>query len=172
MSRLIPEIIPPQPSEAFSAIVRDKRDNSIGWLVTQAQRLLHRGLGVKLQSHGVSVAQWTVLVVLWERDGLTHKEISDRVSVETATLSRTIDRMERDGLVNRVRSATDRRQVHVHLTERGAHLWRDLVPEAEAMLLQALRGFSEDDEEALRRLLKRLIDNVQGCSCQSANDCE
>ena len=160
MSKLIPETVPPQPSAEFSAVVRDKRDNSIGYLVTQAQRLLHRGLGLKLQQHGVTVAQWSVLVVLWEVDGLTQKDLSERVAVETATLSRTIDRMERDGLVNRVRSENDRRQVHVFLTDYGAGLWRALVPEAETMLEQALTGISADEEKALRELLKRVIANI------------
>lgn len=170
MSKLIPDSIPPQPSAEFSAIVREARDNSIGYLITQAQRLMHKSLGVKFQRQGVSVAQWTVLVVLWEVDGLTQKELSDRVTVETATLSRTIDRMERDGLVKRVRSATDRRQVHVFLTPFGAGLWRELVPQAEDMLNIALGGISEAEEDTLRRLLKRVIDNVQHCSCQKADD--
>lgn len=170
MSKLIPDIVPPQPSAEFSAIVREKRNNSIGWLVTQAQRMLHRGLGLKLQQHGVTVAQWTVLIELWEVDGLTQKDLSDRAAVETATLSRTIDRMERDGLVKRVRSETDRRQVHVYLTDLGAGLWRQLVPEAEAMLDQAMQGFSEDEEESLRGLLKRLIVNVQACPCQNTDE--
>lgn len=161
MSKLIPDVVPPQPSAEFSAMVRDKRDNSIGYLVTQAQRHIHKGLGAKLQQHGVTVAQWSVLVVLWEVDGLTQKQLSDRVTVETATLSRTIDRMERDGLVKRVRSTTDRRQINVFLSERGAGLWRDLVPEAEAMIDRALVGISDDEEETLRRLLKRVIENVK-----------
>lgn len=172
MSKLIPAHIPPQPSAAFSAAVREARDNSIGYLVTQAQRLMHRGLGERLQQHGVSVAQWTVLVMLWEVDGLTQRELSERVAVDTATLSRTLDRMERDGLAVRKRSAADRRQVHIHLTGRGAGLWRELVPEAETMLERALEGFSANEEEALRGLLKKLITNVRNCSCQRTPDSE
>lgn len=160
MSKIIPEHVPPQPSAAFSAMVREKRDGAIGYLVTYAQKLLHRGLGEGLQKHGVTVAQWMVLVVLWETDGLSQKELSQRVAVETATLSRTVDRMERDGLVTRDRSETDRRQVHVRLTEYGAGLWRDLVPEAEANQDRALTGISEDEEEVLRGLLKRVITNM------------
>lgn len=163
MSKLLPDVIPPQPSAEFSAAVRDARDNSVGFLITMAQRQLHRGLGERLQAYGITIAQWSVLVVLWEVDGLTHKELSDRVMVEMATISRTLDRMERDGLVNRVRSETDRRQVHVHLTDKGAGLWRDLVPEAQAMLACALSGFSDEDEALLRTLLKRVIFNIQNC---------
>ena len=160
MSKMIPDHVPPQPSAAFSAMVREKRDNAIGYLVTLAQKLLHRGLGDGLQQHGVSVAQWAVLVVLWETDGLAQKELSERVAVETATLSRTIDRMERDGLVARVRSDADRRQIHVHLTEHGAGLWRELVPVAEANQDRALSGISDEEEEILRGLLKRVIANM------------
>ena len=160
MSKMIPENVPPQPSAEFSAMVREKRDGAIGYLITYAQKLLHRGLGDGLQKHGVTVAQWMVLVVLWETDGLTQKELSQRVAVETATLSRTVDRMERDGLVTRDRSDVDRRQVHVRLTEYGAGLWRDLVPEAEANQERALGGISEDEEELLRTLLRRVIINM------------
>lgn len=160
MSKMIPENVPPQPSAEFSAMVREKRDGAIGYLVTYAQKLLHRGLGEALQKHGVTVAQWMVLVVLWETDGLTQKELSQRVAVETATLSRTVDRMERDGLVTRDRSETDRRHVHVRLTKHGAGLWRDLVPEAEANQERALNGISESEEEVLRSLLKRVITNM------------
>ena len=71
--------------------------------------------------------------------------------------------MERDDLVKRVRSDADRRQVHVHLTDKGANLWRDLVPEAETMLKCALAGFNEQEEELLRGLLKRVIHNVEHC---------
>ena len=166
MTKLIPDTIPPQPSAEFSAAVREARDNSIGYLLTMAQRRIHGALGARLGEHGVSVAQWSVLVILWEVDGLTHKELSDRLAVETATISRTVDRMVRDGLVRRVRSETDRRQVHVHLTDKGAALWRDLVPEAETMLTFALAGFSASEEETLRTLLKRVIHNIVHCkSC-------
>lgn len=161
MSKMIPDYVPPQPSAEFSALVREKRNNSIGYLVTFTQRLLHRALGEGLQKHGVTVAQWSVLVVLWETDGLTQKQLSQRVAVETATLSRTIDRMERDGLVERMRSETDRRQVHVNLTEYGAGLWRDLVPVAEANLERAMMGIDETEEEQLRSALKRMIVNLE-----------
>jgi len=160
MSKLIPDVIPPQPSAEFSQMVKEKRESAATYLITYAQKLSHRALGTRLQKHGVTVAQWAVLVVLWEIDGLTQKELSERVAVETPTLSRTIDRMERDGLVKRDRNVRDRRQVHVRLTEHGAALWRDLVPEAEANLAQALQGITQPEEAQLCALLKRIIVNM------------
>jgi len=160
MSKLIPDHIPPQPSAEFSALVKEKREGSIGYLITYAQKLLHRALGESFQEFGVTVAQWSVLVVLWEKDGLTQKELSEMVAVETPTLSRTIDRMERDNLVHRVRNGQDRRQVHINLTEYGAGLWRDLLPQVEINLDRALTGINEKEETVLRDLLRRVIRNV------------
>jgi len=160
VSKLIPDSIPPQPSAEFSEMVKEKRESAVTYLITYAQKLAHRALGEGLQKHGVTVAQWAVLVVLWEVDGLTQKDLSERVAVETPTLSRTIDRMERDKLVERVRNIEDRRQVHVNLTERGAALWRDLVPEAEIVLARALHNFDETEEAQLCALLQRVITNM------------
>ncbi len=164
MSKMICDPLPPQPSAEFSTLVREKRENAIGYLVTIAQKALHRELGERLHKHGVSVAQWAVLVALWEKDGLSQKKISQCIAVEMPTLSRTVDRMERDGLVVRVRNADDRRQVNIFLTEHGAGLWHDLVVEAHANQTQAMQGFTEDEKDILRTLLKRVIANMnQGC---------
>lgn len=160
MSKLIPVSIPPQPSPEFSAMVKEKRESAATYLIAYAQKLSHRALGGRLQKHGVTVAQWAVLVVLWERDGLSQKDLSERVAVETPTLSRTLDRMERDGLVLRDRNEKDRRRIHVRLTEHGASLWRELVPEAEANLELALSGFTDIEEAQLCASLKRIIDNM------------
>ena len=151
---------PGMDREFIAAEVRKKRNSSIGYLLANAHKQTMGMLADCIAPMGVTPAQWQVLVVLWETDGLTQKELSQRVAVETATLSRTVDRMERDGLVTRDRSATDRRQVHVRLTEYGAGLWRDLVPEAEANQDRALKGISDVEEEILRGLLKRVISNM------------
>ncbi|MBL4691996.1 MAG: MarR family transcriptional regulator [Magnetovibrio sp.] len=160
MSKLIPDFVPPQPSPEFSAMVKEKREAAATYLIAYAQKLSHRALGERLKAHGVTVAQWAVLVVLWENDGLSQKELSERVAVETPTLSRTLDRMERVGLVLRDRNEKDRRIVHVRLTQYGSSLWRDLVPEAEANLAQALNGFNEQEETQLCGFLKRIISNM------------
>jgi len=69
-----------------------------------------------------------------------------------------------------VRSETARRQVHVVLTDYGAGLWRALVPEAETMLTLARAGINALEEETLRVLLRRMIQNVENGSCQSGTE--
>ena len=91
----------------------------MGYLVNRAAKAFSRALADRLAAHGAHLGQWAVLVFLWERDGQSQGELSRRVAIEDATMVRTVDRMERDGLVRRVRDARDRRRVNVFLTDKG-----------------------------------------------------
>ncbi len=62
------------------------------------------------------------LLALYDADGQTPTELCRAVGVEPGTMTKTLQRMERDGLVERRRSPTDGRSVTVHLTERARHL--------------------------------------------------
>ena len=73
---------------------------------------------------GVTYPQYLVLLVLWERDGLMVSEISQRVFLESPTLTPLLKRMELLGLLRRIRGKNDERQVIVTLTEQGRALRR------------------------------------------------
>ncbi len=103
------------------------------------------------------MGQWAVLMFLWAQDGQTQRELSRNVAIEDATMVRTLDRMERDGLVRRERNPRDRREIRVYLTEKGWGLRDTLVPEAIAGNRTASRGLSEDEQRQLLDLLRRVI---------------
>ncbi|AFC87494.1 MarR family winged helix-turn-helix transcriptional regulator [Frateuria aurantia] len=75
-----------------------------------------------LKPMGVTYLQYLVLMVLWERDGLTVSAIGDRLSLDSATLTPLLKRMEAAGLLRRQRSQADERQVEIWLTAAGQHL--------------------------------------------------
>jgi DNA-binding MarR family transcriptional regulator len=132
-------------------------EDSTAHLVTVTQRLFARALQVRFQAHGVSVGQWPLLLYLWDEDGLTQKELSRRVHIEEPTTTRTLDRMERDGLVRRERNPRNRRQVNVYLTERGQALRDELVPYALEVNGVATLGMSEQDKAKINSLLGYMI---------------
>lgn len=72
-----------------------------------------------LKDLGITYPQYLVLLVLWERDGLTVGEISERVFLDSPTLTPLLKRLESAGLLVRTRSAQDERQVLITLTEEG-----------------------------------------------------
>jgi hypothetical protein len=84
-------------SEARTFVIED----SLGYLVNRMARLMAHELAERIRPAGVAIGQWSVLLFLWARDGMTQAELSRMVAIEPPTVVRTIDRMVRDGLVTR-----------------------------------------------------------------------
>jgi DNA-binding MarR family transcriptional regulator len=132
-------------------------EDSTSQLVSVAARLFARALQTRFAEHDVGTGQWPLLLYLWEKDGLSQKQLSRRVQIEEPTTTRTLDRMERDGLVRRVRDETDRRRINVYLTERGNLLRDELVPYAQEVNALATHGLSEQDKAKINSLLTYMI---------------
>jgi DNA-binding MarR family transcriptional regulator len=116
-------------------------DEITGLHVVVTARLLERSLGVRLRKYGVPIGHWQVLLFLFAEDGLSQVELSRRLGVERATVTRTIDRMERDGLVKRVEHPMDKRRNGIYLTPHAKVLKDKLVGcavEAGGILQEAL----------------------------------
>ncbi|SEK84185.1 transcriptional regulator, MarR family [Roseateles sp. YR242] len=77
-----------------------------------------------LKELGITYPQYLVLLVLWQRDGLTVGEISERVFLDSPTITPLLKRLEAAGLLTRTRSAQDERQVLITLTEEGRTMQR------------------------------------------------
>ena len=132
-------------------------EDSTSQLVSVAARLFARALQSRFAEHDVSAGQWPLLLYLWEKDGLSQKQLSRRVQIEEPTTTRTLDRMERDGLVRRERNTGDRRRINVYLTERGNLLRDELVPYAQEVNALATHGLSEQDKAKINSLLTYMI---------------
>jgi DNA-binding MarR family transcriptional regulator len=133
-------------------------EDSLGFLVNRAARVMAQQLADELRSAGVGIGQWAVLLFLWARDGMSQAELSRVVAIEPPTMVRTIDRMVRDGLVVRRPDASDARVSRIHLTERGRTLRDGLVPKAVAVNERTLGRFTEVEGRTLVRLLSKLGD--------------
>ena len=94
----------------------------LGFLVNVVGRLMKRALYLELSEAGVTPTQWTVLMCLWDKDGLSFTELGKRLSFDHPTITGVVDRMEREKLVKRKRHHLDRRVVNVLLTQKGKDL--------------------------------------------------
>ena len=97
------------------------------------------------QEHGITEQQWRVLRVLWETDGQSLLALAEATLICSPSLVGVVDRLTRDGLVERLRSEVDRRVVHILVTRKGKALERVIRPrideiyrELEASLTPAL----------------------------------
>jgi DNA-binding MarR family transcriptional regulator len=103
---------------------------------------------------GLTYPQYVVLLVLWEQDGLTVREIGDRLFLDSGTLTPLLKRLETAGHVRRARDKKDERQVRVSLTETG----RDLREKAEEIPHQVgcVLGLPVDELRSLTEQVAKL----------------
>lgn len=97
-------------------------DEQLCFAVYSASRALTRAYGPLLEPLGLTYPQYLTMLVLWEKDGMTVKEIGERLALDSGTLTPLLKRLEQQGYVERKRSTEDERVVHVALTQTGKHL--------------------------------------------------
>jgi DNA-binding MarR family transcriptional regulator len=132
---------------------------SIGYLLRDTARRILSDLTTRLEPHAITLPQYYVLRELWQEEGLTQREIANRVGVLEPTMVSTIDALERLGMIERRRSTTDRRKTHVQLTPAGRKLRDTLHGYAADVLEHALTGLSDSEIAELRGLLQRVKAN-------------
>lgn len=114
-----------------------------------------------LEKHDITMGMWYYLRVLWDEDGLTQREISERVGLVAPTTVEQLKNMEKRGLLERRRSADDRRKVHVHLTDEGRSLKENLLPFAPYVNRIALDGLTPGEIGFLRLAMTRVQQNLR-----------
>jgi MarR family transcriptional regulator, organic hydroperoxide resistance regulator len=135
-------------------------DKSIGYLMRDTARRILNELTARLETQSITLPQYFVLRELWQEEGLTQREVANRVGVLEPTMVTTIDALERRGVIVRERSTTDRRKTHVRLTPEGRRLRDTLHGYSSDVLDRALTGISPEDVATLRRLLQQMKRNL------------
>lgn len=138
------------------AVPRDR----MAHLVRDTERAFRRDLQSRLAPHGVPFGHWAFLRILWETDGLTQRELSARAGVMEPTTFAAMKSMEAQGWVTRVQRPDNRKNVYVHLTERGRALKDRLVPLAVQSNQVSMRGLSAADIATARHVLLTMIGNL------------
>ena len=129
-------------------------------LVKDAIRALLRSLSLRLSAHSVSIGHWTFLRILWDKDGLTQRELSVQAGVMEPTTHSALNAMEKLGYITRRQLPNSKKKVYVFLTPKGRLLKSKLVPFAEEVNEIAVRGVSAADIAATRRTLLAVIENI------------
>lgn len=135
-------------------------NDRLAHLVKDVTRAFVRALQTRLNEHSVSFGHWAFLRILWERDGLNQRELSDRAGVMEPTTFSAIRAMEKLGYIKRSQRPGDRRMVFIHLTPKGRMLKNKLVPLAEAVNGIGIGGIKTADVAVTRRTLLAILDNL------------
>lgn len=135
-------------------------EQSLGYLTRELNRAIQRELAVRIAPFGVTSGQWYFLRVLWQRDGVTQRELADAVGMREPTAMTALRGMEEAGWINRRAAPDDARKRIVTLTRRGRALEARLLPVAAALLDEAMAGMPTAQRESLLAALRQARANL------------
>ncbi len=131
-----------------------------GCLLAQVCKLYRARANAHLDTIQMHMGQEMILSRLWVKEGLTHSELAEQLFVSAPTITNTLKRMAKTGLIERRQDSEDQRVSRVYLTEAGQqirgsveNLWLELDQ-------QAFSGFSLEERMLFRRLLMQLQENL------------
>lgn len=133
------------------------------YLVSRISLVVTSVLKKRLKAAGVAhvkPAYLWALMNLWEEDGLKVVELGKRSGLETSSMTGLIDRMERDGLVERVPDPSDRRVLRIILTDEGNRIKIPVVTVVERLISELFQGASEDEVARATALLQRVLERA------------
>ena len=139
-----------------------KLENQLCFPLYASSHLITRRYKPYLDELGITYPQYLVLMVLWEHESMTVNAISNKLLLNTYTVTPLLKRMETQGLLKRKRSKEDERRVEVSLSKNGKVL-REKAAEIPFKLSEGLIPDVLSIEEALqlKTLLHQLIDHLQ-----------
>lgn len=137
------------------------RMDSPTYLASQLARGFSRALQMRAARLGFSPGQFPILIELWNEEGLTQKQLLERVDVEQATMANTLARMERDGLIERKPHPKDKRAQLVYLTEKARAMREDAMAAAAEADQALFKGFRRFEKELMLEYIRWAIENAK-----------
>lgn len=124
------------------------------FLLHDVARLLRVDADKRARSHGMTRAQWAILIWLERQPGISQKELAELLEVEPITVARLIDRLERRGMVERRPDPRDRRIWRLHLCPDAVPMLREIDQQRSEIVRMLSVGL---DDAALGEMMEALL---------------
>ena len=153
------------PSDRMTSVSKLDVENSPGALIFFASKSQERLAEVEIKKQlGLTPAHWKIILALSMTNGLTQKEIADKIYVDSSTLVPIIDKMEENGLVERKSDSKDRRINRIFLTKKSESTVESIVAIVIQLRKIIYHGISENDLELVKTTLKTIIKNSENAA--------
>ncbi|MHC8406678.1 MULTISPECIES: MarR family winged helix-turn-helix transcriptional regulator [unclassified Pseudomonas] len=135
----------------------DFKNCHLGLLLGRTALLKDRIIDTHMEPHGITAAQFKVLIIMAQMGVDTPAELCRHLSLDSGSMTRMLDRLEQKGFLARQRSEADRRQVRLVLTEQGQQLM-DRLPEIGADAMNELAGaITAEELKTLEHILHKIL---------------
>jgi len=135
--------------------------NSLGMQVILTSKSLERLAEVEMKNRlSLTGSQWKIILALNLSDGLSQKELAEKIYVDGSTLVPIMDKMEREELVERRPDPKDRRNNRIFLTKKSESVVDSIIEIILQVRKLAYKGLSQEELESARAILKKIMDNA------------
>jgi len=152
----------PSPVSPLSSY---QMNDSVGYLMSRVKSVMTNLVTQRTQEElGITGTQASMLFMIAVGKCSTAAELAREYGIDASAVTRLLDRVEKRGLLSRVRSIEDRRVVRLELTDEGRALAERLPPIFRSVLDQVLDGFTPEEVGFLKSMLRRILSNF----CETA----
>ncbi len=140
-----------------------KKGELYSFITGKASTAIARNLQKRFNGAGIKITieQWSVLYHLWKEDGKSQQELCKATYRDKPSITRLVDNLEKQQLVKRVPSESDRRINMIYLTRHSLKLQEETMALAEATLNEALEGVPADRIDICKEVLQLVYDNLR-----------
>ncbi|WP_110954990.1 MarR family winged helix-turn-helix transcriptional regulator [Anaerosinus massiliensis] len=138
-----------------------KLDDSLGFILNKVNTKLKNELLQRLKDHDITPEQWAILSCLWEREGVTPKDLADMTFKDKPNTNRILEKLAIKGLVVRKTHPVDKRAFQIYLTDSGRTLREQLIPKVTNLLDKATIGLEKQKVLELKKMLNQIYENIR-----------
>ncbi|MBE9511445.1 MAG: MarR family transcriptional regulator [Bacteroidetes bacterium] len=138
-------------------------DENIIYQIGETSKLVHKRVTAIFLERGfdVTVEQFSVLALLWYKEGVKQQDIADGLKRNKTTITRIVENMINRNLIVKVPDQLDKRNKLIYLTQKGKALQKEMVEASGLVYYQTLNNITPKDIEKCLVILKQMIKNLQ-----------
>jgi MarR family transcriptional regulator for hemolysin len=141
----------------------------VAFMIKDVSRMLGTYADQQGRVLGISRAQWTVLVRLEHTEGLKQSELAEILDLQPISLTRLLDRLDENGLIERRADPNDRRVNRLYLKPAARPLLEQLAVLSESLMATVLEGIEPESMECMLRDLRQMKDNLRAAIGRNAS---
>lgn len=136
-------------------------ENNIGFLISDAHRMVTSVIDNVMSPLGLTRSQLRVLLFLMRKDGYTQVELAEQLEIGKVAMGGLLDRLEEKKLIKRIPHPTDKRARHVYLSKQIESLYSPMEELGSGLMEQLFKGISKTQQQAMIHNLKTLKQNCK-----------
>ncbi|MFD2612306.1 MarR family winged helix-turn-helix transcriptional regulator [Paenibacillus gansuensis] len=141
-------------------MLKNNINDFIGIMIHRADLTLTSQMKKKLAPYDITAEQNIIMLLLWNKDGVTQKEIAEQLNKDQTNIARMIFSLEKKGFIHRVTPEYDRRSLVVWLTEKGRELENLVAPLSLEFNQKITEGLTEEELLDFKRIIAKIRQNA------------